>query len=706
MLAATNRKPPQEPATSSSPASSPASSPWSPHDAPLHRAEPRRGGHHGDPRRPRLAHPLGRRGTVRRRGHPRPHHRARGRPRPPPPRFPGPPQPRRLAPGARPRRRRHPPRPHRHDPGSRQPRGPPPPHRGRPRHREGPGHRPGRAAHPPRRRLGSPRGQRLPRGGAAQAPGPALHLHPRRRPLRQRPPLGGHRAQAAGRPRAPGVRREPHQLQAPAERRPPALRVQRAAHRLQRDGEQGRVADGGLGPLLRVEAGGARGRGAAGLAGSPAPGHVRQAPPARPGARTSRSSRSTRAGSPRSSRRTTSSSGSTTPSGPRWRRKAEGHGRAGVFWQTQGSGKSYSMVFYAQKILRTLPGNWTLRRRHRPGGAGRPDRQDLRRLRRRGGRRTKCHATSGAHLRKLLRGEPPLRLHPDPQVPEHRRCSCDRPRRDGHRRRGPPLPVRDAGHEHAGRAAERALRGLHRHAAHRRRGAHARGVRRVRVHLRLPAVDGGQRHRPPLLREPHPRAAPGQPRPGRRALPGDRRGRARRRDRGPPPEAPGHALRPHHPGRPPRHHRRRHRAALPRPRVPGQGDGGLDRQGDGAPHLREGGARVEGRDRAGGGGSPRPRARRGGAGAPRGAPAPPRRGGHGAHRLARPERDRGDEGRSASTSFPTASGWSSRSRPWTSASRTRQTRSRSSSSAPCGSPASTRRAARPSTSTSPCATTR
>ena len=29
-----------------------------------------------------------------------------------------------------------------------------------------------------------------------------------------------------------------------------------------------------------------------------------------------------------------------------------GHGRAGVFWQTQGSGKSFSMVFYAQKILR------------------------------------------------------------------------------------------------------------------------------------------------------------------------------------------------------------------------------------------------------------------------------------------------------------------------------------------------------------------
>ena len=34
-------------------------------------------------------------------------------------------------------------------------------------------------------------------------------------------------------------------------------------------------------------------------------------------------------------------------------------GRLGVFWHTQGSGKSYSMVFFSQKILRKLTGNWT-----------------------------------------------------------------------------------------------------------------------------------------------------------------------------------------------------------------------------------------------------------------------------------------------------------------------------------------------------------
>ncbi len=34
-------------------------------------------------------------------------------------------------------------------------------------------------------------------------------------------------------------------------------------------------------------------------------------------------------------------------------------GKLGVFWHTQGSGKSVSMVFFAQKVLRKLPGNWT-----------------------------------------------------------------------------------------------------------------------------------------------------------------------------------------------------------------------------------------------------------------------------------------------------------------------------------------------------------
>jgi len=35
-------------------------------------------------------------------------------------------------------------------------------------------------------------------------------------------------------------------------------------------------------------------------------------------------------------------------------------GRLGVFWHTQGSGKTLSMLFFSQKVLRKLAGNWTL----------------------------------------------------------------------------------------------------------------------------------------------------------------------------------------------------------------------------------------------------------------------------------------------------------------------------------------------------------
>ena len=82
-----------------------------------------------------------------------------------------------------------------------------------------------------------------------------------------------------------------------------------------------------------------------------------------------------------------------------------GHGRGGVFWQTQGSGKSYSMVFFAQKVLRKLPGNWTfvvvtdrvelddqIATTFKATGAVSEAEGD------------ECHATSGAHLRELLRG--------------------------------------------------------------------------------------------------------------------------------------------------------------------------------------------------------------------------------------------------------------------------------------------------------------
>lgn len=82
-----------------------------------------------------------------------------------------------------------------------------------------------------------------------------------------------------------------------------------------------------------------------------------------------------------------------------------GHGRGGVFWQTQGSGKSFAMVFFAQKVLRRITGNWTF--------VVVTDRVDL------DGQIAKtfkavgavseaeskeCHAQSGEELRGLLRG--------------------------------------------------------------------------------------------------------------------------------------------------------------------------------------------------------------------------------------------------------------------------------------------------------------
>jgi type I site-specific restriction-modification system R (restriction) subunit len=33
--------------------------------------------------------------------------------------------------------------------------------------------------------------------------------------------------------------------------------------------------------------------------------------------------------------------------------------KLGVFWHAQGSGKTVSMIFFTQKVLRTMAGNWT-----------------------------------------------------------------------------------------------------------------------------------------------------------------------------------------------------------------------------------------------------------------------------------------------------------------------------------------------------------
>jgi type I restriction enzyme, R subunit len=83
--------------------------------------------------------------------------------------------------------------------------------------------------------------------------------------------------------------------------------------------------------------------------------------------------------------------------------RKQGHGRGGVFWQTQGSGKSLAMVFFAQKILRKVHGNWTfvvvtdrvelddqIAKTFKACGAVSETESKL------------CHAQSGAQLRQLL----------------------------------------------------------------------------------------------------------------------------------------------------------------------------------------------------------------------------------------------------------------------------------------------------------------
>ncbi|MEP7342000.1 MAG: type I restriction endonuclease subunit R [Acidobacteriota bacterium] len=89
------------------------------------------------------------------------------------------------------------------------------------------------------------------------------------------------------------------------------------------------------------------------------------------------------------------------------RNREERHGQLGVFWHTQGSGKSYSMVFFSEKVHRKLPGNFTfLILTDRDdlddqiyktfAGCGVADHK-----------KDECRAASGKHLEKLLRADKP-----------------------------------------------------------------------------------------------------------------------------------------------------------------------------------------------------------------------------------------------------------------------------------------------------------
>ena len=183
----------------------------------------------------------------------------------------------------------------------------------------------------------------------------------------------------------------------------------------------------------------------------------------------------------------------------------EGDRRIGVVWHTQGCGKSLSMAFYSgQDHPAPGDGEPDPGRADRPQRPGRPALRHLRRLRgpaapdARPGREPR-------DLRELLKVAAGRRgLHHDPEVHAGRQGrqlpAAVRPAQHrGHRRRGPPQPVRL--HRRlrpapAGRPAQRLVHRLHRH-AHRERPTRARRPSSATTStLRHPAGRRGRRHGP------------------------------------------------------------------------------------------------------------------------------------------------------------------------------------------------------------------
>ncbi len=89
------------------------------------------------------------------------------------------------------------------------------------------------------------------------------------------------------------------------------------------------------------------------------------------------------------------------------RQREQRNGQLGVFWHTQGSGKSYSMAFFAEKVHRKLAGNFTF--------LIVTDREDLDSQIYKtfagcgivDNRKDKCRAASGNHLAELLQTDKP-----------------------------------------------------------------------------------------------------------------------------------------------------------------------------------------------------------------------------------------------------------------------------------------------------------
>ena len=195
-----------------------------------------------------------------------------------------------------------------------------------------------------------------------------------------------------------------------------------------------------------------------------------------------------------------------------------GDRRIGVVWHTQGSGKSLTMAFYAGAIVREPA-------MENPTVVVLTDRNDLDdqlfgtfsrcqdllrqppvQAESRTDLRSKLSVNAGGVVFTTIQ-----KFFPEEKGDTHPTLS-ERAQHRGHRRRGPPQPVRlhrRLRPPHAGRAAQRLFRRLHWN-AHRATGRqHAGCVRRLHQHLRHSTLRGGRGHGAHLLREPPRQAVPG-----------------------------------------------------------------------------------------------------------------------------------------------------------------------------------------------------
>jgi len=199
------------------------------------------------------------------------------------------------------------------------------------------------------------------------------------------------------------------------------------------------------------------------------------------------------------------------------RERKERQGKLGVFWHTQGAGKSYSMVMFTRKVHRKLGGNFTflvLTDREDLdtqiyktfAGCGVVDHD-----------RDPCRAFSGEHLSRLLAE------HKSHVFSLIQKFNQNVDPNEGYTQRDDIIVITDEAHRtQYGTLALNMRNALpnasyigYRHAALQGRPDHAEGLRRVCLDLRLPARGGGQGHRAALLRRPRRQAGRGHRRPQR-----------------------------------------------------------------------------------------------------------------------------------------------------------------------------------------------